>query len=806
MTVLIIRFVRKLFTAEVMGLTLVLLALQMLTSGLAASLPNTDTRYFFAACLIAVLIGLGLAKRNLKPYQAAAVMAAVGGMGVWIVGARLAVPLVNFFRSVFAILPQIIPALQSRSVIDTSSITEAWTVVAQASLALALRFQTWLMGLDASVRVNDGLIRNLIWLLILWLMAAWMGWFTARRNAVLALLPAVLLLAFVTSYSEFKVEILWVLVFIMLLLMGVWNYRNQTHYWETSKVDYSDSIRYDNTQAVLLLAVLVGVIAFITPSISWRAIRDFFRERNDNQVAEALGVQEQRFNTIGVSTPEPALPRDHLLSGGFANSERLVMTIRTGELPPIANPAVTADAPRYYWRSIVYDEYVGSGWVTSSAPPQRYNPNTPLIPGLLSGYKPLHLDVQLVQPEGRIFWSGTLFSSDVPLTAEWRFKPTSSLFADQSTLLQADMFAAATSATAYSAEAYIPDVTISELRAALADYPDIIRARYLKLPRDLPGRVERLAMQITNGITNPYDKAKAIETYLRTNYPYDLEVPAPPANQDVADYFLFDLKKGYCDYYATAMVVLARASGVPARFVSGYSPGTYDAPNAQYIIRELNAHSWVEVYFPEIGWVEFEPTGSIPEIIRVEKDETFSPAQEGTDTPASQLLRRFRLEQLGYILLPLVITLFGFILYFSVIEPWWYRRLSPALAIERMYQRFYRTGRPLLGKRTGSETAREFAERMINMLNDKFSASRVSPLYANTHHEIVDLTNLYHTVLFRNIHIHKSDFQIAWNAWRHIRWRLWFARTTMSLRAIAKQSYMRSGLLRRTPRNDMHNT
>jgi hypothetical protein len=97
--------------------------------------------------------------------------------------------------------------------------------------------------------------------------------------------------------------------------------------------------------------------------------------------------------------------------------------------------------PRYYWRSVTYDVYAGTGWVTSAAPQQKYQANTPLIQGLLHGYKPLHLDVQLIQPQGRLFWSGVLFSADVPFTANWRVRPQSNLFADQSDLLQGDMFA-----------------------------------------------------------------------------------------------------------------------------------------------------------------------------------------------------------------------------------------------------------------------------------------------------------------------------------------------------------------------------
>ena len=258
---------------------------------------------------------------------------------------------------------------------------------------------------------------------------------------------------------------------------------------------------------------------------------------------------------------------------------------------------------------------LAAGWVTSSAPPQTFEANTPLIPGLLESYKPLHLDVQMVQPEGRLFWSGILFSADIPFTANWRVRPQSNLFADQSDLLQADMFAALSNADSYRVESYIPFVRTKELRSASSKYPEEISERYLALPRSVPERVHELAKEITDGRTNPYDKAKAIETHLRT-YPYDLEIGAPPEGQDVTDYFLFDLKKGYCDYYATAMVVLARSSGLPARFVSGYAPGEYDAQNARYIVRELHAHSWAEVYFPEIGWVEFEPTASQPEIDR----------------------------------------------------------------------------------------------------------------------------------------------------------------------------------------------
>src|SRR5678815_2273811 len=252
------------------------------------------------------------------------------------------------------------------------------------------------------------------------------------------------------------------MVSVLLLLMGLWNYKNHTTKWEKKKVDYSDSIRYDLSQSVVLLTLTIGAIAFFTPSVSWRDVRDFWRELNQpkhNEAADILGVQPAPVTTKKVAAQKPSLPREHLLSEGFAQSEKIVMTIRTGELPPIVSSTVTANPPRYYWRSVTYDTYVGAGWFTSSAPPQKFQANTPLIPGLLKGYKTLHLDVMMVEPEGKLFWSGVLFSADIPFTASWRVRPQSNLFVDQSALLQADMFAALSNTKAYKAESYIPLVT-----------------------------------------------------------------------------------------------------------------------------------------------------------------------------------------------------------------------------------------------------------------------------------------------------------------------------------------------------------
>jgi transglutaminase-like putative cysteine protease len=137
-----------------------------------------------------------------------------------------------------------------------------------------------------------------------------------------------------------------------------------------------------------------------------------------------------------------------------------------------------------------------------------------------------------------------------------------------------------------------------------------IYERYMKLPDNLPQRVKDLSLSLTSSKENNYDKAKAIEQYLASSYPYNLDVRSTPRNRDFVDYFLFDLKEGYCSYYASAMTILARCAGLPARYVEGYMlpPDPLKDDRTAYIISNMQAHAWVEIYFEGYGWLPFEPT------------------------------------------------------------------------------------------------------------------------------------------------------------------------------------------------------
>lgn len=172
--------------------------------------------------------------------------------------------------------------------------------------------------------------------------------------------------------------------------------------------------------------------------------------------------------------------------------------------------------------------------------------------------------------------------------------------------------------TEYTVVSAVSDATEDQLRSAGTDYEDWVKARYLEVPATVPVQVHDLALSIVNeaGATNPYDMAKAIEGYLRKNYTYSTTIPQPPTNMDRVEWFLFHVKEGYCEYYASAMIVMLRELGVPARLATGYAPGEYNPSTHTYLVRESAAHAWPEVYFPGYGWIEFEPTPTQPGIGR----------------------------------------------------------------------------------------------------------------------------------------------------------------------------------------------
>jgi transglutaminase-like putative cysteine protease len=267
------------------------------------------------------------------------------------------------------------------------------------------------------------------------------------------------------------------------------------------------------------------------------------------------------------------------------------------------------------------------------------------------------------------------------------------------------------------------EVTAERLRVVAEPAPAWVRDRYLALPDDLPARVGALAASIAANETTTYDQVRALERALRT-LPYDGQASAPPAGRDVVDYFLFDSRRGHCEYFASALTVMARGLGIPARVVTGFNSG--DADSGSRLIRERNAHAWTEVYFAGHGWVRFEPTPSVAAPTYGEAPATLPPPvdlnpadlssdwQEPTGTAETEptaittsgpalpgWLDRFL--QVVQTLLALALIVVG------ALALLWWRGVRGLRGAERWYGRAQWLGRWLGVRGTPTTTPREFA-------------------------------------------------------------------------------------------------
>jgi len=263
------------------------------------------------------------------------------------------------------------------------------------------------------------------------------------------------------------------------------------------------------------------------------------------------------------------------------------------ELSPEVRFTVTSER-REYWRVGSYDRFTGNGWV-------RTGPSRPYDGTLQSPRGSYRSVVQTVSAEGPLdvmpaAWKPRrVRSSDVPVSV------TSAGGLDPAQPL-------ATGET-YTVESRVVVASPGELRAAGTDYPDGLLERYTQVPANQPDRVAERTARITANAQNPYDTARVVEQWLENNRQYSLQVERPDGN--IADAFLFDMQAGYCTYYATTMVSMLRTQDIPARLVVGYTPGE-QVGDDQWVARGLDSHAWVEVYFPDVGWIRFDPTPAAP--------------------------------------------------------------------------------------------------------------------------------------------------------------------------------------------------
>ncbi len=279
---------------------------------------------------------------------------------------------------------------------------------------------------------------------------------------------------------------------------------------------------------------------------------------------------------------------------------------------------VESTAPAY-WRTGAYDAYTGSGWERQQ--PARSPYDEPISPGAVRGE--------------RVEYRVTLNRSATALPTVWR--PASVSAAGNIEVTEHRAVRSSTRlgpGTTYTGVSYRSPREPRVLRATGRSYPASIEERYTALPPDTAPRLGDLTDNITADANSPYAEAAAIETWLESNKGYSLDVSRTSDN--VAETFVFEMDRGYCEYFATSMTVMLRTQGIPARYVVGYSTGEEVAPDT-YEVRGMNAHAWVEVYFEDVGWVKFDPTPGSERlqqereaIQEQDPDSDYNPREEGS--------------------------------------------------------------------------------------------------------------------------------------------------------------------------------
>ncbi len=475
--------------------------------------------------------------------------------------------------------------------------------------------------------VPDQLLPLALFSALYWVLGVQAGYAVTRHaDPWQATLPGGLAILVIHAYDFRQTEsdqnslirMLGIYFFSALLLLARLGYLQRRDQWQRQRVFLSPEAGLDITQATALAALLLVFMAWAAPvpEITSPPVRDLWKVVSQpwNNARTRLGVA---FTSLKASfgVVNDTFTESMSLGRGNSLSDSEVMSVDAPAEPP---PGV-----RYYWRAWTYDAYDSGRWRNTFFRTDSVRPD--------------NFDFDFADYDAR--WTGTFtYAPAVPISTlftapqpTWVSRPGEATVATgddgAEDLLSFKAVVPVFSGEVYKSSASFSMANVAQLRAAGDDYPEWVADHYLQLPA-ATARTRQLALDIAGPYDNAYDIADAITGYLRDNIQYSESIPAPPINQEPIDWFLFDWKQGFCNYYATAEVVLLRSLGIPARLSVGYARGSVQAVPAEqlefserpetltYKVLERDAHAWPEVFFPGYGWVEFEPTTSQTPITR----------------------------------------------------------------------------------------------------------------------------------------------------------------------------------------------
>ncbi|TMC55290.1 MAG: transglutaminase domain-containing protein [Chloroflexi bacterium] len=514
-------------------------------------------------------------------------------------------------------------------VIATSMATEGNAILREKLVKLAINVNNWLTQVLAGESASDPTAFILFLGATTW-SSAFVGTFALQRTGrpwdMLLFVGFCLIVNVSMALTNLLADLVVFSLASLVLLVRLHIVLLQDR-WQRYNIVPSGEMDWRLLRGGLTWALVLVIMAFFTPRVG--AAEVLGRAYNVFESPyHSVEAEWQRF-FAGVSGPSK------MRGVSFTESFRL------GQSPNLSDRVVmTVDAASgHFWRAMTYDFYTGGSWRNT----ETDRVDKVAVPALGRERFDATFEINVQQPGGLLFVANEPVKVNIPAQFQTGADRT------YSTGMRAVRGGQASEK--YTVTSFVSVADKAVLRRGPTGYSDYIKQKYLQLPSTLPQRVKDLAHRIAKDETNNYDMAEAIESYLRTTYHYAPQVRAAPPGRDPVDYFLFDLKEDFCEYFSASMTVMLRELGIPARVVEGYTTGTLDPNTGKYVVKELDAHAWVEAYFPTFGWIEFEPTPSQAPFLRIDSDltggATLPGDERGIDDPDNPRVARDESEGLG---------------------------------------------------------------------------------------------------------------------------------------------------------------
>lgn len=407
--------------------------------------------------------------------------------------------------------------------------------------------------------------------------------------------------------------IVFMIVFLIaaLLLLLRFNLYDSVMLWRRQRLRFPDDLGWDFMQAGALISIGIIVLSFILP---WGYMNEGLSQvwNADNSPWTIAQNTWNRLISVNgdVTASNHGSFRDSLTLAGNPNlNQEIVMTVKSND-------------SNQYLESLSYVNYDGRGWGIDSTNSQTINNNQVSLGDTINTHT-VNQTVKMVNPPGEQspYLLGAsqiaMVSQDARLvTSKSSGQPVTWLKANGK--LAAGMTYTVTSMVSSTDEATLRSVPFpADAPRFSTSYDGSLPPTYFdptivhdftQLPRNLDPNILRVAQSVTASGKNPYDKMVLLETYLRSNYRYNVNINLPPGQEGVSWFLFRSGNQGFCNYFATAMAVMARDLGMPARMVVGYTHGKLDTKTHEQVIRGVDAHAWTQVYFAGYGWINFEPS------------------------------------------------------------------------------------------------------------------------------------------------------------------------------------------------------